>query len=74
MKFQYLCISKLTNYNLGMTGFNLNIPMFWDHSTYPKFSSSVSSYLPWLSEASIMDVNLEFSSASNAEGLSNSKI
>lgn len=42
-------------------------------SSHPKFSPSVS-YLLWFSDASIMALNLEFSSASKAAGLSNSKI
>lgn len=56
---------------LCSSGIPLNI--LWYHSSHPKFSSCIF-YLLWFSDASIMALNLEFSSASKAAGLSNSKI
>lgn len=47
--------------------------ILWCCSPHPKFGPSVL-YLVWFSDASIMALNLEFSSASKTAGLSNSKI
>lgn len=44
----------------------------WCQCSLPEFGSSVF-YLLWFSEASIMALNLDFSSASKAAGESNSK-
>lgn len=62
------CVNRVFLCNSGIP---LNI--LWCHSSHPKFSSRIF-YLLWFSDASIMALNLEFSSASKAAGLSNSKI